>query len=82
MYFAPSTNGRAPDVPVVAAVDDAELGGQVRDAHGLVEEDVGLEVEVVRSQSFGSGFLNSSSPTAMNIGSGRPVAAKDANSAG
>ena len=32
--------------------------------------------------SFGSGFLNSSSPTAMNIGSGSPVAANDGNRAG
>ncbi len=40
--------GRAPDVPVVAAVDDAKLGGQVRDADGLVEEHVRLEVEIVR----------------------------------
>ena len=32
--------------------------------------------------SFGSGFLNSSSPTAMNIGSVRPVAANDGKTAG
>ena len=38
---------RPPDVPVVAAVDDAQLGGQVGDADRLVEEDVGLEVEIV-----------------------------------
>jgi hypothetical protein len=39
----------------VAAVDDAQLGGQVRDADCLVEEDVRLEVEIVVA-SFGSGF--------------------------